>query len=186
MRMPCGRGRGKSLRGKGKSRVSGKVNTFNLIMEAVKSPAIPELKVAGGSSVTEQQAEQSNVDCVSSDAGAGDGSDDWFEDFEALGDVDNHNIDFDMSLINFKGLDDVVLPDATCEMVGTDTRGAEAAPPSDNMEQLLAGKLDLGPGFSPAPDPELLATSFGQDAQKSASNDCWSLIRANQLRKKLG
>jgi hypothetical protein len=40
--------------------------------------------------------------------------------------------------------------------------------------------------FSASPDPELLAASLGQAAQKSANNDCWALLRANQLREKLG
>jgi hypothetical protein len=54
-----------------------------------------------------------------------------------------------------------------------------------NMAQLIEGKLDLGRGFSAMPDLELVAAILGCNVQKSEKNNCWSLLKADQLRKKL-
>jgi hypothetical protein len=49
----------------------------------------------------------------------------------------------------------------------------------------MGGKLDFGPGFSATPDPKLLAASFGQSKSKSGHNTRFSLLRVDQLCKKL-
>jgi hypothetical protein len=94
------------------------------------------------------------------------------------------DVDFDLSKLDFDGLED--LEDVEAFKVEVKAEVVDPAVAMKAMEENLEGKLDCGPGLLSEPDPELLAASKGQAKQKSFKNNQCALLRADQLRRKLG
>jgi hypothetical protein len=92
--------------------------------------------------------------------------------------------DFDMSNMDFKGLEELFDAKVTLKDEGKDSKLAADA--TKAMEEKMQGNLVLRSGFSSEPNLALLAASLGQDMQRSAYNDCWAFLQADRLRIKLG
>jgi hypothetical protein len=113
---------------------------------------------------------------------------DCYADLDGLDFPEVPDVEFDMSEVEFDGLDNLNVPAAVAvEAGGANVNNGEdtAAIARQNLAHLIEGKLDLGPGFSAVPDPELLAAR-GCNVQNSEKNNHWSLLRADQLCKQLG
>jgi hypothetical protein len=89
------------------------------------------------------------------------------------------DVNFSLSKVDFEGLHDLTMPGdivSKVEKVEIETEEGAIASSKQDKQKLMEEKLDLGPGFSAVPDPELPAASLGQNKQKSEKNNCWSLL----------